>query len=494
MSDSSTLKKKCIFIYVNQGFAVRYLLRTGILETLSSNDIDIVIVSHNGAEASFLETFSNKNIKVEVCRVDEYKNFRKKYKLLRIFEELRAYILNGKYDTQTVDDFREIYIYQKGWVKGKGVIKMFAGLLWSGTSYILMHSKLLRSLLIKFECLMYTPNTHNDLFKKYQPDLVIVSALCGFKYNEYFAREAIKNNIPVTCIILSWDNTTGMGMAGYKPNTLVSWTESMKNELIQLHDTSPKDIFIGGVAHFDSYYNNATLTRHELCERLNLDPSKKIIFYATKSPKRFPWGPELISEIANAIDNGFIDNNSQILVRIHPLHYRRSTNGEYVFKRVIDGYYNVAQKYKNVIINAPNLASKEIDFDMENDEMILTASILKHSDVMINMFSTMIIEAAIFDLPSINVCIKDKYTSNNNKTRQDIMVEHRQTHSRRVMDTGGVSTVYTMNELFDVINNYLSDRTLHQAERKLIVQNEAGPYKGDAGNKIGKHILGLLGN
>ena len=56
---------------------------------------------------------------------------------------------------------------------------------------------------------------NNYLFKKYSPDLVIVTALCGFEYNELFAREANKHGVPVCSVVSSWDNTSGMGMPGY---------------------------------------------------------------------------------------------------------------------------------------------------------------------------------------------------------------------------------------------------------------------------------------
>ena len=59
---------------------------------------------------------------------------------------------------------------------------------------VLKKIKLLRLILIKLECILYTPSISNKILRKIKPDLVLVSALCGFKYNELFAREAIKNN------------------------------------------------------------------------------------------------------------------------------------------------------------------------------------------------------------------------------------------------------------------------------------------------------------
>ena len=54
----------------------------------------------------------------------------------------------------------------------------------------------------------------------------------NIKYNELFAREAKKYGVPVCCVVLSWDNTSGMGMPGYEPDYVIAWTANMRKELI----------------------------------------------------------------------------------------------------------------------------------------------------------------------------------------------------------------------------------------------------------------------
>jgi hypothetical protein len=104
----------------------------------------------------------------------------------------------------------------------------------------------------------------------------------------------------------------------------------------------------------------------------------------------------------------------------------------------------------------------------------------------------MVIEAAIFDLPAVNVCIRDKCKADFGRSRQDIMVDYVQTHNQRVIQTGGVKTVFTMEELYKAVNKYLDNPTSDANGRKCIVANEAGPYRGNAGKIIGEHILSLV--
>jgi len=486
------MNKKTILIYVNQGFAVRYLLRSDILNIIAGKVGRVIILSHNGDEDIFKKKFERENIIVEKARYEKYKAFFDSSKFLRLLVQFRSFILNGKYNTQTIDDFRKIFIQERGWTIENGFRKWMLGNFWNIFSIAFKKYRILRDFLVNLECKYFSPLYHKDLFKKYSPDLVVVSALCGFEYNEQIARESQAMGVPVCSVILSWDNTSGMGMAGYNPDYVVAWTENMKQELIELNDIDESKIYVGGVAHFDQYYNNdKILARNALCQELKLDPDKKIIFYATKSPKRFPWGPSLVADIAESIKSGVISQDTQILVRIHPLHYR-TDNGKLLFKDILDEYDEVKSKYPSVILNKPKMSSKKIDFDLSDNESILVSSILKHSSVMLNMFSTMVIEAAIFDLPIINVCIQERCMADIGKSKQDIMVDYRQTHNQRVVQTGGAKTVFTNDELIIAIEDYLNNPNLDANARKTIVENEAGPFHGNAGKMIGNCITSLV--
>ncbi len=467
-------------------------MRSDTLKTIINKSTQIIIISNNGKEKKFKNSFEFDNIIFEEFKYSSYDQYLNKNPFQKVLISLRAYILNGKYDTRTVDDFRRIFLEQGRLTKGNGIFRLIYGCFWETITFLFKFSKSLRKLIIYFESLLFSPSFHKELFQKYSPDLVLVTALCGFKHNELFAREAKKYGVPVCCVVLSWDNTSGMGMPGYIPDYVIAWTENMKRELIELNDIDQKKIFVGGVAHFDSYYKkNTTLTKDQLFRQLGLDTNKRTIFYATKSPKRFPWGPELLADLAKAIRDGHIYSDTQILVRIHPLHYR-STNAKIIFQDILDEYDKVAAEYHSVILNKPLTVSQKMDFDLSDSESKLVSSILKHSDLMLNMFSTMVIEAAIFDLPAVNICIRERCKVDFGKSHQDIMVDYYQSHNQRVIQTGGVKTVFTMEELYSTVNEYLDSPTSNETGRKKIVINEAGPFPGNAGEMIGQHILSLL--
>ena len=130
------MKSKTVFIYVNQGFTVRYLLGSNILKNITENVDQVVILSHNGDEKAFKEKFEGPRIKVEKARYEEYQSFISSKKLLRVLVQFRAFILNGSFNTKTIDDFRKIFIHEQGWVFSKGILEWIKGKFWNIFSII----------------------------------------------------------------------------------------------------------------------------------------------------------------------------------------------------------------------------------------------------------------------------------------------------------------------------------------------------------------------
>jgi hypothetical protein len=149
------LKNKSIFIYVNQGFSARHLLRSSTLPTLVKNSSHVVILSHNGDEKVFKDSYESDNVKVKKFENEKCEEYLKNNRLQNILIPLRAYVLNGSYDTKTVDDFRKIFLGQLRWTKTDGYGRWIKGLLWESASWLLKNNKMIRKLLIKFETIFF---------------------------------------------------------------------------------------------------------------------------------------------------------------------------------------------------------------------------------------------------------------------------------------------------------------------------------------------------
>ena len=476
--------RQTLFLVVDQGFSSRYLLRTDIFRTLKNSGAKIVILSPNGDEKYFKKEFEDVNVKVEEMDVDAYERYNNSKNLARLLRRIRWYSTNGKFDTHTVD--MRYSIYRKIRPKRTVFHKIFNAA-FDTLVAVLRKYKSLRQIEISLESFFYTPKSHQWLFKKYRPDKLVITSLGIFGYDHFMIREAKRNGTKVIALILSWDNTSSKGMAGAHVDHVIAWSYSMQNELMNYYDFDINRIPVVGVAHFDNHFRKTGLwNKDELCHKLKLSKDKKIIFYALKSPNRYQWNPEIVEFLAAAIEDDRFAVPCQLLVRIHPISFR-SINGRYRFSEEIERHKELDGKYKDLVYDYPDVRSEKLDFDMPSEEMIKLSSILKHSDVVLSYFSTVMLEACIFDVPCVNVALHS-HTSELDK--DDLKIVNAP-HIKRIIQTGGVRSAYNYDDLIKMINLYLTDRRLEINGRKIIVQNEAVVNAGQAGERIGEEIVRL---
>ncbi|MBL7070836.1 MAG: hypothetical protein ISS26_01525 [Candidatus Omnitrophica bacterium] len=487
------MKDKTILIALNHGISVRNILQTDIFRILQKSGIKIVILTPNAENESFRRMYKSDNVYFEKLNWDKYDAYFRRSRLQPRLKCVRWFTLNGRYDLTTISDWYEkVHKKQRNSSTARHKI---VNLVEDSLIRLLRSSSILRKIFIRLESLFFSPPYHRDIFLRHKPDWVLVTSLGFFDYDQYIMREAKKHGAKLISYILSWDNTSTRGIGAEFPDEVIAWTDIMKKELIQLHDIKPEKIFVGGVAHYDHYYHRESIyERRDFLSRFNLSEGRKLIFFATKSPTGFPWNPDIVEIIAEAIQNDVFAYPCQLLIRLHPIHFRRA-GGELRFKDFFDRYDKISRRYKHVSFNIPHIRSKEIAFDLPKSELYDVASLLHYSDVMLNVFSTMNLEASIFDTPIINVCFEGERAGQyGNTPRVNINIDEMQTHNQRIVKTGGIRLARSKRELVDLINMYLKNPEMDMEGRAKIVRDECGPNQGRAGFIIGKHISKLLGS
>ena len=347
-------------------------------------------------------------------------------------------------------------------------------------------------MIVFLEYILKTPNFHKGLFKKYNPDLLIVSSIGTLLYDELIMREAKKNKTKVLSIILSWDNTSSKGMSGAFFDHVIAWTDVMKHELVSLNDVPSDKVSVCGIAHFDYYYKSDFLyKKEEFYKKYGISQKSKVIFFGTKSPSGYPWNGEIAEMILNAIEQEYINSGCTLVVRLHPIYYKKK-NGKYIHQFFLDEFERLQFKYQNLIIDRPEMISDSINYGMPSMEIKKLASSLKYFDVLVNIFSTLNLEASIFDLPIVNICFEGNKYKGSMKARYDISMDERQNHNLRIIESGGISMVYNEREMIKSINSYLENPSLNSEGRRKIFEQETGPFHGNASNKIADKILELI--
>lgn len=322
-------------------------------------------------------------------------------------------------------------------------------------------------------------HNYKELFEKYNPDLVF----CSHILTDYdVIKTAKKMGVTTIGMTMSWDNFTSKGEVRIKPDKLIVWNEIMKKEAVELHDFSPKDIFISGVPQFDMYFKrDGLLTREEFYRNIGADPSKKLITYGTGSKRTTPHDPEIIEIVYDFIKQNKTVKPCQLLIRTHP------------GVTIEDSEYKKFKGLENVILEEPGRAMEKSKFpdgwNPNIGDMYHLSNLMAHSDIVINTSSTLSIDACCFDTPVINIAFDGYHKEPYWKSAKRY---HDYTHYKPIVDSGGVRVAENEKELLEHINTYLKNPETDGEGRKKIIQEQCYYVDGSSGERLADYILKYL--
>ena len=161
-------------------------------------------------------------------------------------------------------------------------------------------------------------------------------------------------------------------------------------------DWPRENIHVGGMPIYDGYISKKWLIpREEYFKMHGLDPEKKFVAFATTALSITP-NIHILKELAEIIESGDLSEPTQLLIRMHPNHYKNQANYRKEYEETIE----LAAKYPHVHV----VELKETPDGMERysgEEFPEKTSMLAHCDVLATIYSTMVVEAAIHDTPFI---------------------------------------------------------------------------------------------
>ena len=159
--------------------------------------------------------------------------------------------------------------------------------------------------------------------------------------------------------------------------------------------------------------------------------------------------------------------------------------------RVVEKYQERIDKLKQrfsglLYFDYPKLEYLTDDIDMPNEDMYRQADLLRHADVLLTEYSTLVLEATFYDLPVVNISL---YNFRN--TDKPLAYFENYTHIRKLMDEKVMRTAYDYDQLFQHIKDYLSDRNLDSQNRQSMKRKFAHANPGDAATVIGRYLIDL---
>ena len=456
-----------VFISVPHGGAAGNVLRTGLLDRLllAHPQSEVVLLSPLVKDAAFVAEFSRPRVRFE--DLPPHRPAGLEGRMMALIQA--SYIDSGV--TESVKIRRQEAAAKKTirWIRAK---RLLAGAI--APSMIPMDTR--------YDLIDRTI-AHpwaDHLFDQHRPALLVTSNP-GLIFSEIpLLRTAVRRRVRSMAVDPSWDNFTNKLIPVRRVNRLVVWNDLMKEQAIAFHGYQPDEVRVAGTPQWDLYFRDGTLaTRAEFFARIGADPSRRLVTLTTTPRELYPHHDHVLRVLVRAMRSGAWPHDPQVLVRLHP-------------RDEIEAYAEF-QQVPGVIIEKPFRASVRagdglaVDVTVENQRHL--ANTMRHSDVVVNVASTLAIEAAIFDTPVVNISFDGEALSDWVRSARRY---YRFTHYTNITRHQAVRVAENPDQLIEAIGRYLENPSLDRAGRRRVVEEQCKFLDGRSAERVSTFVADEL--
>ena len=476
---------KKVFVCADHGMALSYFLQSDVVPELLAAGVEVVLLTDDEIVERIAKQFARPGLSFEGLRLKQANAYAQKVDARR--QWLLGYVrrVSGSWrvnrEAQT-SHMREVWA-ENSWRFRLGV--WLPAALWT---LVLRSSRAARQRLVR-EQLRFRPGIYGDLFEKHKPDLVIASTP-GWRIDRYLLREAAARGVERMTVIVGWDNPSSYAIAGAPVDWATCWSQTQKDELVYGSDWPAERVNIGGIPSYDGYFRKSWLMPREEYYRLHgLDPARKLISYACSFVHFAPNFPN-VEALARLVSSDELAEPSQLLVRLHPSHFQDKPR---IFAEEREKIHALEQAYPHVHVVRPVALGGSLGY-YGGEDMDEKSSMMAFSDVLVTVYSTMLVETAVHDTPIV-AAVLDQPGGWNVPGKFSLSLKeigNWPTHERfRAARAGRVAQ--DVGELRAALNGYLSNPGLDAAERRAFIEKEITFTDGSAGKRTAEFILKVVG-
>ena len=314
------------------------------------------------------------------------------------------------------------------------------------------------------------------------PDLVVITNPM-WALESAIALEAKRLQIPIFSLIPSWDNITTKSRFAYISEAYAVWSDIRKSELIEYYPyTKHLPIYSVGAPQYDVFFKpEYQLTREQFCSSIGLRPNLPIVLYPLGSPHFIKSEFTTVVEVLNHMKALGKLEHYQVLIRPHPHKQNRELMDE------------LAQFHPHVKVQDVGGAGLPVEKRSQNEAQIQDwVNTILHTNVIINMSSSVILDGAMFDKPTVTI----NFDNSPSREWHSFVQEHiaNWVHLKTIAEVGATVYCNDANELLQAVDKALANPDIRHRQmmalRKIIVNNETG----NSGQKLALAILDTLKN
>ena len=477
---------KKIFISADHGMAIIYFLQSDVVPTLLEAGVEIVVLTDDETKEKIATRFARPGLTFEGLRLKEAGAYASRFKprMQWLLAYLRRVGGSWRINTEAMDShIWEVWV-ENGWKFRIGI--------WIPAALAILVLRTFasaRNYLVRYQArFIPQPDLYSNLFAAHKPDLVIAST-AGWRMDRYLLREAVLHHVPSMAAIVGWDNPSSYAIRGAPMDYATCWSQLQKDELVHGSDWDPARVHIGGIPSYDGYFRKQwQLSKEEYFKLHQLDPNRKLISYACSFVHFAPNYPN-VEALAKLVSSNALAKPSQLLVRLHPSHFQDKPR---IFAEERERIFALEKQYPNVHVVKPVALGGSLGY-YGGEDMDEKSSMMAHSDVLVTVYSTMVVETAVHDTPIVAAVIDVPGGWNKPKKFSLSLkkIGNWPTH-KRFRDAKAGRVASNEKELCEVINLYLKDPSLDAAERRKFIEAEITFMDGTSGKKTAKYILEAL--
>ncbi len=222
--------------------------------------------------------------------------------------------------------------------------------------------------------------------------------------------------IKTICFIHSWDNIP-KGVQLVKADSYFVWSHYMKEEmLVHYPFVQQEDIVVTGTPQFMCYEDEAyKMSREQFYKEFDLDASKRYVLFSGNDKTTSPNDPIYLSDVCKSIEElNKQDDTYRVLFRPNPIDKN-------------EGFNPVLEKFSKILTEIkPDWFGADVFLwnqgGPNKKDLSLLVNTIIHSDLVVNMGSTMALDAAILGVPAcyINYDVPSNYNWSVERTYQFI--------------------------------------------------------------------------
>jgi hypothetical protein len=277
-------------------------------------------------------------------------------------------------------------------------------------------------------------------FERHQPDILVTNEPHSHHLREYYAAARLRG-LPTLSMVLSWDNVTLRGALVPTITHFLVWNGVMKEELAEHHGVDKNSITVVGIPHLDISSQLDTTHRADYLKTLGADPARQVILYATTSWRIGRDEPEICRHIAKHVLDDKYARPCTLIIRLHHTEPKER--------------YAEFMKMPHVVvqpaIRLDPVSIVERNFVGDTKDLL---RVIQVSDVLINMSSTISLEACFLDTPVINIGFDGETPRPAYESAGFFL---RNEHYAKFLEHKGSRPVFTFSELHSAINEYLTN-------------------------------------